>query len=79
MIAAIWRAITTVAPPAAPADPVDIAVRRILGGETPIAVAYDLELGAERAREASRRAHALKPRATPRRGRRVVSAWPLTR
>lgn len=74
MLAAIRRAVAAFAP-ATPADPVEIALERILSGTSPNQVALDLGLDSETTREASRRAHALRPKAKLRRRRKVATRW----
>lgn len=78
MLAAIRRAVAAFAP-ATPADPVEIALERILAGDAPNAVALDLELDSETTLAASRRAAALRPKPKPCRRRQVTSVWPLIR
>ena len=56
-------------------DRIAIAVARILAGESPNDVAFDMELGCEGAQEASLRAHALKPTPKARRKRKVAVRW----
>ena len=65
------RAVEAFAP--APPHPLTVAVERILGGAAPNQVALDLGLDSEITREASRRAHALRPRPKLRRRRKAAT------
>lgn len=65
------RAVEAFAP--SPPHPLTVAVERILGGAAPNELALDLGLDGETTREASRRAHVLKPRAKVRRRRKTAT------